>query len=290
MNFYNESQRDIRQKPACSVTRFTDTTKNANDVALQEEILLGAIDMYGTQVSYYAYNYQLSSHDFLYGEEPTAPFVSAIEMKVLAELNSDALMLAKWGVINDADLTVLIPFKTFNEVTSSLPYKEPMKGDLIRLDELGSRRAGGGYDAMLSATSALSADGLVKCVDPDEYQYQYDKYMEELRENISEWIRYAPVYEITEKRDLAPTLGINRLAGAYVWYCKCRRFDYSYQPNAPIENGNDQVSDETFFGRLTGSENPPSQEKKYDQNVQDSSRQIFDYERAGGLDRTYGNY
>jgi hypothetical protein len=114
---------------------------------------------------------------------------------------------------------------------------------------------------------------------------------------MKDWLRTAPIYEITERRDLAPQLNINRLQGVYAWHIKAKRYDHSYEPNAPYEGGRDQVSDETFFGRLSGGHDgldpdahPESPQKKYPQSGQEEADKNFDYPNRGGLDGIYGDY
>lgn len=279
-------------KKNCTASRFTDTNAVNNEIKLQEDLLIEATNLYGTKISYFTHGYSLSTHDYLYGEDVTARFTSPVEIVVLAEMNQDSLLLSKFGIMNDADLTVIIPIKTFNQMFSATQrYPEPKSGDLLRLDELGKMRPGGGYDYFYSAPEIIKElSGLRICKKPDEYQQAFTEYMSAYQSEMEDWLRSAPVFEITERRDLAPQLNINRLQGVYAWHIKAKRYDYSYEPNAPRENGSDQVSDETFFGRLSGGQNPTSPYKQYPQNAQDESDQIFDYPNKGGLDNVYGDY
>lgn len=279
-------------KKNCGSSRLTDVQALNNEIKLQEDLLVEATQLYGTKVSYYVHGYSLSSHDFLYGEDVTAKFNSPVEVVVLAEMNQDSLLLSRFGIMNDADLTVIIPIRTFNQHFSAFQeYPEPKSGDLIRLDELGLMRPGGGYEFLYSSKEIIEElSGISLCKNPEEFQKAFKEYLSAFQGEMNEWLRSAPVFEITERRDLAPQLNINRLQGVYAWHIKAKRYDYSYEPNAPLENGNDQVSDETFFGRLSGGENPQSPEKKYPQNTQDESDKIFDYNNRGNLDSVYGDF
>jgi len=64
----------------------------------------------------------------------------------------------------------------------------------------------------------------------------------------------------------------------YVWYIKCKRFEYSYEPGAPgdVEVGK-QVNDVGTYGRLPEGENPPEVIQPYTQSVQKTSKTIYDY-------------
>jgi hypothetical protein len=86
-------------------------------------------------------------------------------------------------------------------------------------------------------------------------------------------------------------MNYNMLQGHYVWILHAKRFDYSYQPDAPREPGMDQISDETMYGKLSGGTNFPEIPKKYNQNVEDESKRIWDYNnREGSNSSVYGKY
>lgn len=286
-------------KKDCGGVRLTDVDASSNEIKVQEELLTEAVNMYGTSISYYVHGYSLSAHQDLYAEDVTAHFQTPQEIIVLAEMNQDSLMLSKFGIMNDADLTIIIPIRTFNQTFSSTQaFPEPKSGDLIRLDELGKMRPGGGWNYFYSAEDIINElSGIKQCVSPEEYNEALTDYMSAYEDEMQDWLRTAPIYEITERRDLAPQLNINRLQGVYAWHIKAKKYDYSYEPNAPYEGGRDQVSDETFFGRLTGGhdgidpeQHPKSPDKKYPQNGQDNADKNFNYDDNGGYDSTYGFY
>ena len=64
-------------------------------------------------------------------------------MVVYAKVNSDSLMLSKFGLQNTAELEVYIPFDTFGAAMGD-QHAYPKSGDLIRLTEAGLDRPGGG--------------------------------------------------------------------------------------------------------------------------------------------------
>ena len=59
--------------------------------------------------------------------------------------------------------------------------------------------------------------------------------------------RNGKIFEITERVD-QDISQMNPLMGHYVWMIKAKRFDYSFEPNAPQERGNNQVFDDTQYG------------------------------------------
>ena len=280
-------------RPDCTNTSFVDPSKTVQDVALQEDLLNEAVGLYGINISYFPYRYRLDHHNYLYGEDVTAPFDNPVTLKALVQYQQDALLLSKFGMMNDADLNVVITIRNFTEATSGLSgVTEPMMEDLIRLDDLGNR-PGGGYDLKTSATNIINTiSGIDECEDPEEFAEAYAETLSALIETTYDnWIRGAPIFEITEKRDLAPTLGINALMGVYAYHIKAKRMDATARPQEPVEPGSNQVSDETLYGKLTGGTETPEPPKKYDQNAEDASNIIFDYGHYhGGYTDTYGKY
>jgi len=261
--------------------------------------------LYGTYVDYYVYDYSLTAHDSFYGEQPLAPFKTPVPMTMMAQFNNDTLLLAKFGIRTDADVTFIVPILSFRMAFNS-NEAEPKAGDLIRLTELGWDRPGGMDDintitgettscsgrAAQNPLDMLCADGIVTDVPVDchtdsNYYSAYDDAV-----TLDSLRRGAAIYEITERRDENMTMNYNMLQGHYVWILHAKRFDYSYQPNAPREPGHDQISDETMYGKLSGGTDFPERDKKYDQNVDETSdEKIWDYDHSDkSNDSVYGNY
>ena len=276
------------QKP-----RFVNKNSNANERNMFKQWWNEAIDLYGVQISYFTNLYNLTGHDFIYGEHPTAGFSAPVQMLMLAQMNSDSLLLSKFGIMADADLTLVITIDKFAESMGVLTA-EPKAGDLIRMDELGyDRPGGGGYPNSYPYTQMTGESGANVCEldNPDAYSSLENGFISGGGYNpMTDWLRGPNVFEITERRDENIPGQINPLMGHIVWYIKCKRFDYSYEPNAPREHGSNQVSDETLYGKLSGgtpTEEPP---KKYPQNVDQEAQKNWDYSANGGRDRTYGDY
>lgn len=99
------------------------------------------IEMYGTRVDYYTHGYTLSSHDYLYGEDPTSTFQKTSDVIMLTDITNDALMLSKFGIMADCDMTAVAHISSFYEAFG--PGFEPKAGDLIKLTEFGADRVGG---------------------------------------------------------------------------------------------------------------------------------------------------
>jgi hypothetical protein len=285
--------------------RFTRKSTNENERRLFQSWWNELNQLYGTYIDYFVYDYSLSAHDSFCGEQPLAPFKTPVPMIMMAQFNNDSLLLAKFGIRTDADVTFIIPILTYRAAFNS-NTAEPKAGDLIRLTELGWDRPGSVDDLnlLVSETTSCSgiaannpldllcADGIVNpissidCKTDSRFYSAYDDAV-----TFDSLTRGAAVYEITERRDENLTMNYNMLQGHYVWILHAKRFDYSYQPDAPREPGMDQISDETMYGKLSGGTNFPEIPKKYNQNVEDESKRIWDYNnREGSNSSVYGKY
>lgn len=91
-------------------------------------------------------------------------------------------------------------------------------------------------------------------------------------------------WEVTDKDDkINPT---DFMGHHFYWKLTCKRFDYSYEPNAVEERFlDDNSGDAKEFGRLPGGDNPPDMgSKEYD--VDDFAKDNFNQPKTS----VYGNY
>lgn len=93
------------------------------------------IEHYGTEITYYTNSYNLSTHNFLYGEDPTSTFLSSGPIVMVTDITNDAIMLSKFGIMADCDMTCMVHISSFWDTFG--PYREPKAGDLIELKEYG---------------------------------------------------------------------------------------------------------------------------------------------------------
>jgi len=218
--------------------RYLNKNNNANERENYSLWWKEQIEHYGTSTTYYTHGYSLTSHNFLYGEDTTSSFSQKGDVIMLTDITNDSLMLSKFGIQADCDMTAVIHISSFYE-KFGCGY-EPKAGDLIQLTEYGADRPGG---------------------------------------------RAAPIYEITERDDEYLPM-TNPLIGHYVWYLKCKRYEYSYEPGIPNGPNNKQINDAGDYGRMAGGENPEELFQPYPDSVQNSAKCIYDYysENAYGLD------
>jgi len=123
--------------------RYLDKKINDNERNLVSGYWKEQVEHYGSEVTYYTHGYTLSSHYYLYGEDPTTPFVSAGPIVMLTDITNDAIMLSKFGIMADCDMTCVLHISSFQEFFGR--YREPKAGDLIELGEYGGHgdRPGG---------------------------------------------------------------------------------------------------------------------------------------------------
>jgi hypothetical protein len=93
------------------------------------------------KVDYYVHGYSLSGHDAFYGEQTTAKYAPPVEMVVVADVSNDSIILSKFGISSNADITVFIHIDTYHQQFGI--DAEPKSGDLVFLKEYGADRPGG---------------------------------------------------------------------------------------------------------------------------------------------------
>jgi hypothetical protein len=115
--------------------RYLNKTVNDNERILISGYWREQVEHFGTEVTYYTHGYTLSTHNYLYGEDPTTPFLSAGPMVMLTDITNDAIMLSKFGIMADCDMTCIIHIESFKKIFGT--YREPKAGDLIEMAEYG---------------------------------------------------------------------------------------------------------------------------------------------------------
>lgn len=115
--------------------RYLDKKINDNERNLVSGYWKEQIEHYGAEVTYYTHGYTLSTHYYLYGEDTTAAFVSAGPMVMFTDITNDAIMLSRFGIMADCDMTCVMHISSFQETFGT--YREPKAGDLIELKEYG---------------------------------------------------------------------------------------------------------------------------------------------------------
>ena len=209
------------------------------------------INNFGIEVNYYIKPFSLSAANNLYGEHPTAVYSAASGMQMYVELNQEGLALTQFGFDPGDDFTGYLHIKTFQRQMSSNTAYETLD------------------DVEPKSGDLIEVVGL-GCDRPGD--------------------RGAVIYEITERRD-QDISSLNPLLGHYVYRLRAKRYEYSFEPNAPREQGNEQVYDDSQFGTLSTNitEDSVSDAKTYNWNVDEQSQNDVHDMDANDND-IYGDY
>jgi hypothetical protein len=135
--------------------RFTDKNNNQSEIILFSNYWREQINLYGQKVNYYVNTFSLLSADNLYGEQPTQQFAPPLPIVIAVNLNENALMLSKYGLLSEDELTAFVHISAFYQVFSGL---EPKAGDVFQLTEYGRDRPGGRDGKFFEITERLDED------------------------------------------------------------------------------------------------------------------------------------
>lgn len=200
------------------------------------------INNFGVEINYYVKPFDLTQANLLYGEHPTAIYSAASGMQMYVELSQEALALSQFGFDPGDEFTGYVHIDTFQAQMSS-------------------------NDAYASINDAEPKSGdLIEvvgmgCDRPGG--------------------RCANIYEITERRE-QDISAINPMLGHYVYRVRAKRYEPSFEPNAPKECVNEQVYDDSQFGVLSSNiqqmlSADVSAPKTYTYDVdQDSKNDVYD--------------
>jgi hypothetical protein len=102
--------------------------------------------------------------------------------------------------------------------------------------------------------------------------------------------RGAKVYEITEKMD-EDVSSLNPLLGHYVFRIRAKRFDFSFQVDAPRERVDSNLFENSFSGTLSTqlSGDEVSRDKGYTWDIDDESKETV-FDMSTNNTDIYGDY
>jgi len=140
--------------------RYLDKQVNCNERENYKGWWLEQIYQYGTIIDYYTNGTTLDRSDPIYGEEPTQTFKDPKKLIFAITLNENSVVLQKFGLMADDELTGFIPIESYTLAMSSAenPNPEPKAGDVIELTEFGSSRPGGRGAKKFEITERLDQD------------------------------------------------------------------------------------------------------------------------------------
>jgi len=136
--------------------RFTDKSKNADERNIISNYWREQINLYGQKVGYIVNNTSTLSADMLYGEQPTQQYSPPQDLIIAINLNENALLLSKFGLVSDDEVTAFVHISAFYDTFG--PGAEPKSGDLFQLTEYGNDRPGGRNGNIYEITQRLDQD------------------------------------------------------------------------------------------------------------------------------------
>ena len=93
--------------------RFLDKQVNCNERDNYKAWWLEQIYQYGTVVDYYINGTNLNNMDPLYGENPSQTFLDPKKLVFALTLNENSVVLQKFGLVADDELTGFIPIESY---------------------------------------------------------------------------------------------------------------------------------------------------------------------------------
>lgn len=143
-----------------SGVRFLDKSVNQNERNNYKGWYLEQLYQYGTIVDYYTNGTTLENMDPLYGENPAQTFDEPKKLIFALTLNENAVVLQKFGLVADDEITGFLPVESYTLAMSSAedPHPEPKAGDVIELTEFGSTRPGRRGAKKFEITERLDQD------------------------------------------------------------------------------------------------------------------------------------
>lgn len=136
--------------------RFTDKSTTGCERALYEQYWQEQINLYGQKVTYYTHNYNTLSADNFYGEQPTQKYSLPQTIVMAINLNENALLLSKYGLMSDDEITAFVPYSAFYAAYGA--GAEPKSEDVFALTEYASDRVGGRGPNYYVVTQRLDQD------------------------------------------------------------------------------------------------------------------------------------
>jgi hypothetical protein len=224
-----------------------------------EQAIIGSqfdelIQNYGVEIGYQVNTFDMGAMNSAYGEHTTMYWTDPVTIKMYLQMEEQSPMYSLAGFDSSDTITGYLHIKTFTALFSSLSV----------------------WNALNMPIEPKSQDKVII------YPFGCN------RANG----RGAKIFEVTEATD--QDVGeINPLMGHYVWRIKGVRSEFNSATNEPRENVNNQIADNTFFGKLSSSLFPTltGQEKAYDQNADETVKtQVFPPSTSGNNGSNYGNY
>jgi hypothetical protein len=263
-------------QPHC--TGWGDPASFQAEQAIYGSLFEEQIYNYGSDIEYHVNVFDVEKMNNVYGEHTTMYWLNPITIKVIMNLEEPSPIYSIAGFDSTDTLTIYMHIGMFN---TYFQYLSVFNEYLV--DSNGIRILDNGGNPIYIGGETRPF--------PLEPKAQDKIVISALGCNRSNG-RGAKIYEVTDVTD-QDVNEINPLMGHFVWRVKAVRSEYNSITNEPRELENNQISDSTFFGKLSSSLFPTltGAAKKYTQNADDTViEDIMPPSTSGNDGGTYGNY
>jgi hypothetical protein len=255
---------------------FADPSNFQAERAILGSMYQELINNYGVEINYYINGFNVDEMNMLYGEHPTQEYSGPYVIKSYLELQ-ESVSLSQFGMNSDDELTAYIAIKDFTNIFIEYLTNEfgvnmyDESGQQLSVDTIATRFFSTNKQRIEPKSDDLMEITALGCDRPGN--------------------RGAKIFRITEVLDQDVAGGINPFMGHYVWKITAKRYETSYETNAPMELGNDQVYDNTYSGKLSSILFPSlsTQEKVYTDNSDNLSKDTI-YDMSVNDTTIYGDY
>ena len=127
--------------------RFLDTDHTKQERDVFSHYFEEQVEQYGIQIEYIRNEYELSSHDPMYGEHTIKNFADPRSMVMYIVFNDDSIILNQFGIESQGDITAFFTISSFFDEFGV--DAEPKSGDLIKLTEYGNTGRPNGRNAQI---------------------------------------------------------------------------------------------------------------------------------------------
>lgn len=230
-----------------------DKTRLAPDISVFANVAEEMVNSMGQKVNYWVNTTTPLSADVIYGEQPTSVYDGPHTLKMYINLNESSLSQSKFGFNAGDDATGYMAYNNFLRV---------MSGATI-------------YTELNQSVEPKAGDVF------EMHEYGSDRVNG----------RTGRFFQITQKRDQNVGEQMNILGGHYGWEVKAMRMEYSWEPGLPQEGVNEQMTSDTFYGKLTSTiaGEVSSAEKSYEGSVDEESKKFVFNMNVNDTDM-YGTY
>ena len=251
----------------CSFTddlRYLDTDRTKQEREIFAQYFIEQTEQFGIAVDYIVNNYELSSHDMMYGEHTTKTFDDPVKLIIYIIFNDDSIILNQFGIESQGDITAFIPISSYESVFGE--GSEPKSGDLIKLTEYGSTNRPNGRGAEIFEITHRDDQNIQQTI-PLMGHYT--------------WMIWAKRYDYSYETNVDPEQVINQINDDERGYAS----GIVTHEGVPVMYNGEHVIAETGSAELS------STTKTYDQSADELSELIFDYNKnIKSNDDIYGDY